>query len=68
MPNVKKKGEKEEKTKESVMENSTNDSCFTLVLSPKGWLIRAVDARLQCVQKSPGVTFWSCGFNSQPGN
>ena len=54
-----KKGEKKKKkkTKESVTEDITNDSCFTLILSPKGWPIRAIDVRLHHVQKSPVERF-----------
>ena len=45
------------KTKESVTEDITNDACFTLILSPKGWPIRAIDVRLHHVQKSPVERF-----------
>lgn len=48
---------KKKKTKESVTEDITNDSCFALILSPKGWPIRAIDVRLHHVQKSPVERF-----------
>lgn len=50
-----KKGEekKKKKTKKSVTEDINNDSSFTLILSPKGWPIRAIDVRLHHVPKSP---------------